>query len=86
MGAENDQTILKESVDAYNKEHPDGKITLWLFANDDYKQKLRVAFGANQEADIFFSRAAAPWTTTSRPARSTPCPRPRSGRTGSRPA
>ncbi|MGW3290177.1 extracellular solute-binding protein [Streptomyces sp. NPDC001002] len=55
MWALNDQTILKESVDAYNKEHPDGKITLRLFANDDYKQKLRVAFGANQAPDIFFS-------------------------------
>jgi ABC-type glycerol-3-phosphate transport system substrate-binding protein len=55
MWALNDQTILKESVDAYNKDHPDEKITLRLFANDDYKQKLRVAFGANQAPDIFFS-------------------------------
>ncbi|MGW1505521.1 extracellular solute-binding protein [Streptomyces mirabilis] len=55
MWALNDQTILKESVDAYNKDHPDEKITLQLYANDDYKQKLRVAFGANQAPDIFFS-------------------------------
>ncbi|MER5198620.1 extracellular solute-binding protein [Streptomyces sp. NPDC002755] len=55
MWALNDQTILKESVDAYNKDHPDTKITLRLFANDDYKQKLRVAFGANQAPDVFFS-------------------------------
>lgn len=55
MWALNDQTILKESVDAYNKDHPDEQITLRLFANDDYKQKLRVAFGANQAPDIFFS-------------------------------
>ncbi len=55
MWALNDQTILKESVDAYNKDHPDEKITLRLFANDDYKQKLRVAFGADQAPDIFFS-------------------------------
>ncbi|WP_105968854.1 ABC transporter substrate-binding protein [Streptomyces geranii] len=55
MWALNDQTILKDSVDAYNKDHPDAKITLRLFANDDYKQKLRVAFGANQAPDIFFS-------------------------------
>ncbi|MCX4903747.1 ABC transporter substrate-binding protein [Streptomyces sp. NBC_00878] len=55
MWALNDQTILKESVDAYNKDHSDAKITLRLFANDDYKQKLRVAFGANQAPDIFFS-------------------------------
>ncbi|MEU9158397.1 extracellular solute-binding protein [Streptomyces sp. NPDC048417] len=55
MWALNDQTILKESVDAYNKDHPDAQITLRLFANDDYKQKLRVAFGANQAPDIFFS-------------------------------
>ncbi|MFE4967253.1 extracellular solute-binding protein [Streptomyces sp. NPDC056660] len=55
MWALNDQTILKESVDAYNKDHPDARITLRLFANDDYKQKLRVAFGANQAPDIFFS-------------------------------
>jgi ABC-type glycerol-3-phosphate transport system substrate-binding protein len=55
MWALNDQTILKESVDAYNKDHSGEKITLRLFANDDYKQKLRVAFGANQAPDIFFS-------------------------------
>ena len=55
MWALNDQTILKQSVDAYNKDHPKEKITLRLFANDDYKQKLRVAFGANQAPDIFFS-------------------------------
>lgn len=55
MWALNDQTILKQSVDAYNKDPPDAKITLRLFANDDYKQKLRVAFGANQAPDIFFS-------------------------------
>ncbi|MFJ8504911.1 ABC transporter substrate-binding protein [Streptomyces avermitilis] len=55
MWALNDQTILKESVDAYNKDHSDAKITLRLFANDDYKQKLRVAFGANQAPDLFFN-------------------------------
>ncbi|MFC8717727.1 ABC transporter substrate-binding protein [Kitasatospora sp. NPDC057198] len=55
MWALSDQTILKESVDAYNKDHPDEKITLRLFANDDYKQKLRVAFGAGQAPDIFFN-------------------------------
>jgi raffinose/stachyose/melibiose transport system substrate-binding protein len=28
MWALSDQTILKDSVDAYNKDHPDEKITL----------------------------------------------------------
>ncbi|MEU8238476.1 extracellular solute-binding protein [Actinoplanes missouriensis] len=55
MWALSDQSTLKESVDAYNADHPDRKIDLQLFANDDYKQKLRVAFGANQGPDIFFS-------------------------------
>ncbi|MFD9835750.1 ABC transporter substrate-binding protein [[Kitasatospora] papulosa] len=55
MWALTDQTILKESVDAYNKDNPDNKITLRLFANDDYKQKLRVAFGADQAPDLFFN-------------------------------
>lgn len=55
MWALSDQTILKASVDAYNKDHPSEKIELQLFANDDYKQKLRVAFGADQGPDIFFS-------------------------------
>lgn len=63
MWALNDQTILKESVDAYNKDHPDAKITLQLYANDDYKQKLRVAFGAGKAPDLFFNWAAAPSTT-----------------------
>lgn len=51
----NDQTTIKESVEAYNEDHPDEKITLRMFANDDYKQKLRVAFGANQAPDLFFN-------------------------------
>jgi raffinose/stachyose/melibiose transport system substrate-binding protein len=55
MWALSDQTILKSSVDAYNKDHPNEQINLQLYANDDYKQKLRVAFGANQGPDIFFS-------------------------------
>ncbi|BCY09635.1 extracellular solute-binding protein [Actinoplanes sp. L3-i22] len=55
MWALSDQTTLKDSVDAYNADHPTAKITLQLFANDDYKQKLRVAFGAGQGPDIFFS-------------------------------
>lgn len=55
MWALNDQPILQKSVDAYNKDHPDEKITLRVFANDDYKQKLRVAFGANQAPDLFFN-------------------------------
>lgn len=54
MWALNDQTILKSSVAAYNKDHPGEPITLRLFANDDYKQKLRVAFGADQAPDLFF--------------------------------
>src|SRR5262245_36888334 len=55
MWALSDQATLKKSVDSYNRDHPTEKITLQLFANDDYKQKLRVAFGANQGPDIFFS-------------------------------
>jgi raffinose/stachyose/melibiose transport system substrate-binding protein len=55
MWALSDQTILKDSVDAYNKDHPDQKITLQLFSNDTYKDKLRLAFGAGQAPDIFFS-------------------------------
>jgi len=55
MWALSDQTILKDSVDAYNKDHPTDKITLQLYANDDYKQKLRVAFGAGKAPDIFFN-------------------------------
>ncbi|WP_052346923.1 ABC transporter substrate-binding protein [Streptomyces prunicolor] len=51
----NDQTILKQSVDAYNKDHPDAKITLRLFSNNEYTQKLRVAFDANQAPDLFFN-------------------------------
>ncbi|MDV7215994.1 extracellular solute-binding protein [Streptomyces prunicolor] len=51
----NDQTILKQSVDAYNKDHPDAKITLRLFSNNEYMQKLRVAFDANQAPDLFFN-------------------------------
>ena len=55
MWALTDQSTLKESVDAYNTDHPDKKITLQLFTNEDYKQKLRVAIGAGQGPDIVFS-------------------------------
>ena len=55
MWALNDQTILKSSVDAYNKDHPDAKITLQLYSNTDYQDKLRVAFGAGQAPDLFFN-------------------------------
>ncbi|MCE6995542.1 extracellular solute-binding protein [Saccharothrix sp. S26] len=55
MWALNDQTVLKASVDAYNTDHPDAKIDLQLYANDDYKQKIRVAFGAGQAPDLFFN-------------------------------
>ncbi|MFJ2813143.1 ABC transporter substrate-binding protein [Streptomyces sp. NPDC087294] len=55
LWALNDQPILTRSVDAYNKDHPEAKITLRVFANDDYKQKLRVAFGAGQAPDLFFN-------------------------------
>ena len=55
MWALNDQTILKDSVDAYNKDHADAKITLQLYSNADYPDKLRVAFGAGQAPDIFFN-------------------------------
>jgi raffinose/stachyose/melibiose transport system substrate-binding protein len=55
MWALNDQTILKDSVDAYNKDHADTKIALQLYSNADYQDKLRVAFGAGQAPDIFFN-------------------------------
>lgn len=50
-----DQGILTQAVDAYNADHPGRRITLRLYANDDYKQKLRVAFGANRAPDLFFN-------------------------------
>jgi ABC-type glycerol-3-phosphate transport system substrate-binding protein len=86
MWALTDQTILKESVDAYNEDHPDQKITLRLFANDDCKQTLRVAFGAGQAPALFFNWDGAPSTTTSRRARSTRSPTRGSACCGSCPA
>jgi raffinose/stachyose/melibiose transport system substrate-binding protein len=55
MWALSDQTVLKAAVDAYNRDHPGAPITLRLYANDDYKQKLRVAFGADRAPDLFFN-------------------------------
>lgn len=54
LWALSDQTILTRAVDAYNRDHPRQEITLRLYANDDYKQKLRVAFGAGRAPDLFF--------------------------------
>jgi raffinose/stachyose/melibiose transport system substrate-binding protein/xylobiose transport system substrate-binding protein len=49
------QKVWKGAVDQYNATATDGKGTLETFANDPYKQKLRVAMGSPQAPDVFFN-------------------------------
>ncbi|MBT2512541.1 extracellular solute-binding protein [Arthrobacter sp. ISL-30] len=42
------QQVLQQTVDSWNKAHPDEAIKLDFFANDAYKTKVRTAVGAGQ--------------------------------------
>lgn len=50
-----DEKAYREAEDQYNQKHPSEKVTLQLFANDPYKQKLLVAMGAGNAPDVFFN-------------------------------
>jgi raffinose/stachyose/melibiose transport system substrate-binding protein len=50
-----DERAYQDAVNRYNQRHPDAKITLQLFPNDPYKQKLLVAIGAGNPPDLFFN-------------------------------
>jgi raffinose/stachyose/melibiose transport system substrate-binding protein len=43
------------AVDRWNKNHPDKQIDLQIFANDPYKEKIRLALGAGQGPALMFS-------------------------------
>ncbi|NLT54750.1 MAG: extracellular solute-binding protein [Actinomycetales bacterium] len=49
------QPAWKGAVDRFNSSSTTGKGTLEVFANDPYKQKLRVALGSPQAPDVFFN-------------------------------
>jgi len=46
--------VYKASVARWNKANPGHPVSLQLFQNDPYKQKLRVAMGAGNGSDLFF--------------------------------
>jgi len=50
-----DERTYQDAVSQYNQRHPDAKITLQLFPNEPYKQKLLVAIGAGNPPDLFFN-------------------------------
>ena len=50
-----DEKAYRQAVEQYNQKHPASKITLQLFGNDPYKQKLLVAMGAGNAPDLFFN-------------------------------
>jgi raffinose/stachyose/melibiose transport system substrate-binding protein len=50
-----DEKAYQDAVAQYNQRHPDGKITLQLFPNEPYKQKLLVAMGGSSPPDLFFN-------------------------------
>jgi raffinose/stachyose/melibiose transport system substrate-binding protein len=43
------------AVDRWNKNHPDKPIELQMFANDPYKDKIRLALGSHQGPALMFS-------------------------------
>ena len=43
------------AVDRWNKSHPDKLIDLQIFANDPYKEKIRIALGAKQGPALMYS-------------------------------
>jgi len=50
-----DEKAYQDAVTQYNQQHPASKITLQLFSNEPYKQKLLVAMGAGNPPDVFFN-------------------------------
>jgi raffinose/stachyose/melibiose transport system substrate-binding protein len=46
--------VYEASVKRWNDSNPDHQVSLQLFQNDPYKQKLRVAMGAGNGPDLFF--------------------------------
>jgi len=50
-----DEKAYQDAVAQYNQRHPESKITLQLFPNEPYKQKLLVAMGAGTPPDLFFN-------------------------------
>jgi raffinose/stachyose/melibiose transport system substrate-binding protein len=50
-----DEKAYQDAVAQYNQKHPASKITLQLFPNEPYKQKLLVAMGSGSPPDVFFN-------------------------------
>ncbi|MFI7587452.1 extracellular solute-binding protein [Spongisporangium articulatum] len=48
------ETVRQANVDAFNKANPNSQIKLTLFANDDYKTKIKTALGAGQAPTIMW--------------------------------
>ncbi|MBM6401407.1 extracellular solute-binding protein [Phycicoccus sonneratiae] len=48
------EDIRKQSVEQYNAANPNEKVTLTLFQNDAYKQKVKTALGAGQAPTILW--------------------------------
>jgi raffinose/stachyose/melibiose transport system substrate-binding protein len=48
------EDIRKQAVDSFNKTHADSQITITLFQNDAYKQKVKTALGAGQAPTILW--------------------------------
>ena len=49
-----DEATFRASFDAWNKAHPDEKITPTFFSNDAYKQKVRTAIGAGDPPTLIY--------------------------------
>ena len=49
-----DEATFRASFDAWNKAHPDEKITPTFFSNDAYKQKVRTAVGAGKPPTLIY--------------------------------
>lgn len=48
------ETIRQQAVDEFNSSHPDETVTVTLFQNDAYKQKVKTALGAGQGPTVLW--------------------------------
>ncbi|GHD39448.1 extracellular solute-binding protein [Mycetocola manganoxydans] len=54
LSGDPNETIRKNSVDAFNKKNPDAKLSVTFFQNDAYKTKIKTAIGAGQAPTMIY--------------------------------
>ena len=55
LTGEPQETLRQNSIEVFNKDNPDGQLTVATFQNDAFKTKIRTAIGANQAPTIIWT-------------------------------